>query len=84
MAEPTTARCVRCLAPIRGQPHLMAGRAYCCASCSDGSACEHQGVYRAPNVRRYDTMFDRFREAVRTGTPFETDIAPHPEAREHS
>ncbi|GAB4326314.1 MAG: hypothetical protein Kow0010_09310 [Dehalococcoidia bacterium] len=78
MAEATTMRCVRCYVPIRGQPHLMAGRPYCCTSCSVGSACEHQGVRRAPNVRRYDTMFDRFREAVRMGTPFETDIAPRP------
>jgi len=49
----------------------MAGRAYCCASCSVGSACEHQGVHRAANVRRYDTNFDRFRQAARERTPYE-------------
>lgn len=69
-------RCVRCYVPILGEPHVMAGRQYCCASCSVGSACEHQGVRRAANVRRYDTMFDRFREVVRVGSPFETSKAP--------
>lgn len=51
----------------------MAGRAYCCASCSVGSACEHQGIHRAPNVRRFDSMFDPFRKVVRHAGTFETD-----------
>jgi len=53
----------------------MAGRSFCCNSCSVGSACEHQGVRRDAEVRRYDTMFDRFREGVRVSNPFETDLA---------
>jgi hypothetical protein len=53
----------------------MAGRAYCCASCSVGSACEHQGVHRPSNVRRYDSMFDRFRAVARHSSPYETDSA---------
>jgi hypothetical protein len=51
----------------------MAGRAYCCASCSVGSACEHQGIHRPSNVRRYDSMFDRFRAVVRHSAPYEVD-----------
>jgi hypothetical protein len=51
----------------------MAGRTYCCASCSVGSACEHQGIHRATNVRRYDTMFDRFRQVAKSATPYETE-----------
>ncbi len=65
------ARCVRCYTRLTGAPHYMAGRAYCCQSCSVGSACEHQGVHRAANVRRYDTNFDRFRQAARERTPYE-------------
>ncbi len=52
----------------------MAGRSYCCAGCSVGSACEHQGVHRDADVRRYDTMFDRFRKDVRGSNPFETNL----------
>ena len=51
----------------------MAGRAYCCASCSVGSACEHQGIHRPSNVRRFDSMFDPFRKVVRHAATFETD-----------
>jgi hypothetical protein len=69
MAQP--ARCIRCHAVLTGPPYLMAGRPYCCQSCSVGSACEHQGIRRAANVRRYDTMFDRFRQAARTSSPYE-------------
>jgi hypothetical protein len=69
MAQP--ARCIRCHAVLTASPYLMAGRPYCCQSCSVGSACEHQGIRRAANVRRYDTMFDRFREAARTSSPYE-------------
>lgn len=50
----------------------MAGRAYCCQSCSVGSACEHQGVHRGEHVRRYDSMFDRFRDSARTMSPYES------------
>lgn len=69
MADPV--RCIRCYTPFVGAPYLMAGRPYCCQSCSVGSACEHQGVHRAANVRRYDTMFDRFRQAAHERTPYE-------------
>jgi hypothetical protein len=56
----------------------MAGRAFCCQSCSVGSACEHQGIRRAAPVRRYDAMFDRFRQVARENTPYETNKdAPH-------
>jgi hypothetical protein len=51
----------------------MAGREFCCASCSVGSACEHQGVHRAANVRRFDSNFDRFRQAARESTPYEVE-----------
>jgi len=53
----------------------MAGRPYCCASCSVGSACEHQGIHRAATVRRFDTNYDRFRRVVRHSDPYETDRA---------
>ncbi len=74
MSVETATRCVRCYAPLSEAPHLMAGRSYCCASCSVGSACEHQGTHRPVNVRRYDTMFDRFRHDVRRSTAFEVDL----------
>ncbi len=51
----------------------MAGRSYCCASCSVGSACEHQGIHRPSNVRRFDTMFRPFRAVVRDAAPYEED-----------
>jgi hypothetical protein len=64
-------RCIRCHVVLTAPPYLMAGRPYCCQSCSVGSACEHQGIHRAANVRRYDSMFDRFRQVARTSTPYE-------------
>jgi hypothetical protein len=70
MDRPT--HCSRCLVPLGPDAYLMAGRAYCCQSCSVGSACEHQGVARAENVRRYDSMFDRFRDSARARSPYET------------
>lgn len=70
-------RCIRCHSVYTGAPHLMAGRAYCCASCSVGSACEHQGVHRGTSVRRYDANFDRFRQVVRENTPYETQKDPY-------
>ncbi len=73
MPGATPSRCSRCYAPLTESPWLMAGRAYCCASCSVGSVCEHQGIHRPPIVRRYDTMFVPFRESVRHGTPYEFD-----------
>jgi hypothetical protein len=51
----------------------MAGRVYCCDTCSVGSVCEHQGIHRPLNMRRYDTMFDRFREVARHASPYESD-----------
>ena len=74
LTAPTTMRCIRCYATFVPPPHVMAGRAYCCASCSVGSACEHQGTHRPANVRRYDAMFDRFRQVARYSTPFEEDL----------
>lgn len=65
------AKCIRCYSEYVGPPHLMAGRPYCCASCSVGSACEHQGVKRAAPVRRYDAMFDRFRLEAKRRTAYE-------------
>jgi hypothetical protein len=65
-------RCIRCYYVLREAPYLMAGRPYCCQSCSVGSACEHQGIRRPANVRRYDSMFDRFRQVARSSTPYET------------
>ncbi len=73
MPDDTLRRCIRCYAAYAGKPHLMAGRAFCCASCAVGSACEHQGVHRAANVRRYDSMFDRFRPAAREAKPYEVE-----------
>ena len=73
MPDESPRRCIRCYSAYAGKPHLMAGREYCCASCSVGSACEHQGVHRAANVRRYDSMFDRFRQAARESTPYEVE-----------
>ena len=70
-------RCIRCHSTYATAPYLMAGRKFCCQSCSVGSACEHQGVHRPATVRRYDAMFDRFRQVARENTPYETDIAPH-------
>lgn len=70
-------RCIRCHAAYSGSPHIMAGREYCCASCSVGSACEHQGIRRAGTVRRFDAMFDRFRQTVRENTPYETQKDPY-------
>ena len=67
-------RCIRCYFTFAGAPYLMAGRAYCCQSCSVGSACEHQGIRRAANVRRYDSMFDRFRQAAKESTPYEPRV----------
>ena len=52
----------------------MAGRAYCCQSCSVGSACEHQGIRRAANVRRFDSRVDRFRQAAKESTPYEPRV----------
>ena len=72
MAE--LSRCSRCYARFPGAPYLMAGRPYCCQSCSVGSACEHQGIRRPANVRRYDTMFDRFREVARASTPYDPEL----------
>jgi hypothetical protein len=68
---PQESRCVRCSALFRTPPYLMAGRAYCCQSCSVGSACAHQGVARSSNVRRYDSNFDGFRQSARSATPYE-------------
>jgi hypothetical protein len=68
----TTNRCKRCLVDFTGEPYRMAGRGYCCQSCSVGSACEHQGIRRTENVRRYDSMFDRFRDTARAGSPYES------------
>ena len=70
MAE-TASRCIRCYHILAAPPYLMAGRPYCCQSCSVGSACEHQGIRRTANVRRYDTMFDRFQQSATHSTPYE-------------
>ena len=70
-------RCIRCHAVYSGAPYLMAGRKFCCQSCSVGSACEHQGIHRAANVRRFDTNFDRFRQVARESTPYEAQKSPH-------
>jgi hypothetical protein len=78
MAASAPTRCIRCFAEFTGSPHLMAGRPYCCASCSVGSACEHQGIHRPANVRRYDSMFDRFRQVVRHASPYEAERQPEP------
>jgi len=70
-------RCVRCYAVFSTAPYLMAGRKFCCQSCSVGSACEHQGIRRATTVRRFDSNFDRFRQVVRENSPYETQKTPH-------
>jgi hypothetical protein len=75
MATETPRRCIRCYAAFITPPHIMAGRPYCCASCSVGSACEHQGIHRAATVRRFDTNYDRFRRVVKHSDPYETDRA---------
>jgi predicted phosphoadenosine phosphosulfate sulfurtransferase len=67
-------RCIRCHSTYTTAPHIMAGRKFCCASCAVGSACEHQGVRRSESVRRYDAMFDRFRQVATENTPYETDV----------
>jgi hypothetical protein len=64
-------KCIRCNTLFDRPPYLMAGRPYCCQSCSVGSACEHQGVRRTANVRRYDSMFDRFRQSAHHSSPYE-------------
>lgn len=71
MTTPEPARCIRCYSLFATPPYLMAGRPYCCQSCSVGSACEHQGIHRPANVRRYDTTFDRFRQVAREKSPYE-------------
>ncbi|MGK2965867.1 MAG: hypothetical protein ACSLFM_09725 [Tepidiformaceae bacterium] len=68
------ARCIRCLNAFTGPGYLMAGRRFCCNSCSVGSACEHQHIHRAANVRRYDSTFRPFRAVVRHATPYERDL----------
>ena len=68
---PVPGKCIRCYAVIVGAPYLMAGRPYCCQSCSVGSACEHQGIHRAANVRRYDSTFERFQQAAKHSSPYE-------------
>lgn len=72
MTQPTAERCIRCYARLTTPPYLMAGRPYCCQVCSVGSACEHQGINRPANVRRFDSNFDRFRRVVREKTPYES------------
>lgn len=74
VAEPQ--QCSRCFAAIQAEPHIMAGRIFCCASCSVGSACVHQGIRRSANVRRYDTMFDRFQQSASRSSPYEREV-PH-------
>lgn len=64
-------RCSRCHAAIVGEGYWMAGRRFCCQSCSVGSACEHQGIRRSVAVRRFDSMFPDFRDAARPRTPYE-------------
>ena len=73
VAVPEPIRCERCLTPIQGEPHMMATRRFCCASCAVGSACEHQGVRRGDAIRRYDGNFDRFRQVVRHSGPYERE-----------
>lgn len=69
-------RCIRCHSVYATAPYLMAGRAFCCQSCSVGSACEHQGIRRPTTVRRFDGNFDRFRQVARVSNPYETDKDP--------
>lgn len=66
-----SSKCIRCYHVLTAPPYQMAGRAYCCQACSVGSACEHQGIRRSANVRRYDSMFDRFRQSARHSTPYD-------------
>jgi len=66
-----TSRCVRCHRPIEGNGYRMAGRLFCSTSCSVGSVPEQQGFRRPANIRRYDSMFDRFREVAKHSGPFE-------------
>ncbi len=73
MPAEISARCGRCYANLPGEPFLMAGRVFCCETCSVGSVCEHQGIHRPPSLRRYDTMFDPFREVSRHGSPYAFD-----------
>ena len=68
---PAVEKCSRCLMPLPEAAHTMAGKVFCCASCSVGSACEHQGVSRRANVRRYDGGFAGFRESARKSSPYE-------------
>ncbi|MCK9521260.1 MAG: hypothetical protein M0R74_19880 [Dehalococcoidia bacterium] len=75
MTQETPQRCIRCYAWFASPPYIMAGRPYCCQSCSVGSACEHQGVLRPTNVRRFDANFDRFRQTVKRKSPYE-DFQP--------
>jgi hypothetical protein len=71
MPDENTNRCVRCHRAIEGQGYLMAGRLFCSQSCSVGAPPEQQGFRRPANVRRYDSMFDRFKEVARRSGPFE-------------
>jgi len=71
MKQETPERCSRCHAWLVSKPYIMAGRVYCCQSCSVGSACEHQGIFRPTNVRRFDSNFDRFRQVARRKSPYE-------------
>ena len=73
MTEEEVRRCSRCFAAYTTPPHIMAGREYCCASCAVGSACEHQGIHRPVNVRRFDSQYDRFRRVVRQASPYEVE-----------
>ncbi|MGE5596992.1 MAG: hypothetical protein ACM3S1_13290 [Hyphomicrobiales bacterium] len=75
MTQDAPTRCIRCYARFVSPPYIMAGRPYCCQSCSVGSACEHQGIRRPANVRRFDSNFDRFRRVVREMSPYE-DVRP--------
>ncbi|WP_322795757.1 hypothetical protein [Tepidiforma sp.] len=77
MSNDDQPRCIRCHAVYTPPPHIMAGRKYCCASCSVGSACEHQGIRRPFEVRRFDTMFDPFRQVAKSATPYEREVTPH-------
>lgn len=74
MASGNEERCTRCYAFIADGGYRMAGRLFCCQSCSVGSACEHQGIRRDPAVRRFDTMFDTFRRVARPRTPYEPEL----------
>lgn len=81
--SPEPQRCIRCHAVFATPPYLMAGRKFCCQSCSVGSACEHQGIKRPTTVRRFDSNFDRFRQVAREKTPYETEKEPHAWVGEH-